>query len=143
MTMVLLLGLALIVGAVPARTLLPAVWPASVEELVLPDGRWILQPARWGLQPAGGDEVQARSRPLSVLEVHFEDGSRERGYVVDRTAGPDGVLILQTGPKRQRIVPESALAFAFYPNDMRLGQRLELALARLKRRAVSQTPSPR
>lgn len=141
--MMLLIGLALIVGAVPARTLLPAVWPASVEELVLPDGRWIFQSARWHRQTAGRDEVQARSRPLSLLEVQFHDGSLERGYVIDRTHGPDGVLILQTGPKRQQIVPESALAFAFYPNDLRLGQRLELALERLKRRVVSQKPLPR
>lgn len=140
---VLLAGLAFAAGALPMRTLIPTVWPGPVEEWVLADGDWILQPSSGNSLPASSAGVRARTRPVSVIEVQFRNGDRERGYLIDKTSGPDGALIVQTGPDEQRIVPVATLAGTFYPNNTPGIERLRLALARLKERSpVSRTPSP-
>lgn len=141
--MVLLFGPVLILGALPARSLVPEVWPRPVEELVLADGSWIIQPVRWNPWGGPGGEVRARTRPWSVLELQLRDGSRLRGYLIEQTAGPAAALVLQTGPDQQQTVPLASTVFKFKPNNMRWRQRLRLAWARLNARlTVSQTPSP-
>lgn len=69
-----------------------------------------------------------------MLEVELQDGSRERGYLINQTEGPDGQLTLQTGPGQHRLLPLSDMKFLFYPNDLSWRQRLVLALDRLQQR---------
>lgn len=139
---ILLVGPVMVIGVLPVRTLVPEVWPRPVEELVLTDGSWILQPAGWIPFSAPGGDVQARTRPLSVIEVELRDGSRERGYLIDKTSGPDGQLTLQTGRGQQRTLPVSTTTLIFSPNDMPWNRRIRLALARLKNRLpVNRKPS--
>ncbi|MCA1780536.1 MAG: hypothetical protein LC637_14500 [Xanthomonadaceae bacterium] len=141
-TLVLLVAVIALIGILPARPLLPAVWPRPVEELVLPDGRWVFRPAPWHFLAAGADESRARTRPLSLLQVQLSDGSNEHGYIVAQSSGSTGTLILQTGPGQQRSLPVSSVAFMFYPNDLPLGQRVRLARGRLQERLpFSRMPS--
>ncbi|MFW5815671.1 MAG: hypothetical protein ACOCVP_02325 [Wenzhouxiangella sp.] len=139
--MVLLSGPVLMMGALPARSVLLEVWPRPVEELVLADGRWVIQPARWNRWDGPDGEVRARTRPWSVLELQLDDGSRLRGYLIEQTPA---ALVLQTGPDQHHTVAVSSTAFKFTPNNMRWRQRMRLAWARLNARLpVSRTPSPR
>jgi hypothetical protein len=141
--MVLLIGPVVLLGVLPARPLVSAVWPGSIEERVLPDGSWRLEPVRWQSAFARNDAVRARTRPYSVVEVQLQDGSRERGYLISDTSGPDGELTLQTGPDQHRVLPLSATRFRFYPNDMLWRERLRLAAIRLQDRLpLTQMPSP-
>jgi hypothetical protein len=141
--MVLLIGPVVLLGVLPARPLVSAVWPGPIEELVLPDGRWRLEPVSWQSSFSRNNALRARTRPYSVIEVQLHDGSRERGYLISQNPGADGQLKLQTGPGQHKVLPLSTTRFRFYPNDMFLRERLRLALSRLQDRLpLKQMPSP-
>jgi hypothetical protein len=140
-TVLLIVGPVLLVALLPLRPLVLAVWPAPVDEVVQPDGRWILVPwlrAPWLVDDFGmaREVVGVRTRPLSLVEVQFHDGVRVHGYLVDRTGSSDigSSLLLETGPDDRRLLRVTDLAFVFYPNDMSLTDRVWLAWERLKQR---------
>lgn len=130
-TFVLLLGPVVLIGLLPTRPLVSEVWPQPVEEWVLDDGHWILQPAPRSLNQEQTDQLRVRTRPLSVLAAQLDDGSRVHGYLLERVEDGD-TLVLQTGPETIEALPVARLTWLYHPNDMSFSERLRLAFARLR-----------
>ena len=132
-TVFLMVGPVLLIGLLPVRPLILAIWPAPVEEIVGLDGRWNLVPVLQGSSVVNDDDIRARTRPISVVEVQLNDGHRVHGYLIDRVGNEDtdAALLLATGPESRKILPVAELTFVLYPNDMSWSDRFGLAMMRL------------
>jgi len=135
-TAILLLGPITIITLWPLRPLLIAVWPVPVEELVTTDGGWILAPAIGGQNRPHESTIQARTRPLSLVELETVHGERIYGYVIERgeLAAGGYAVTLKTGPDRVQVIPDADLAAVLHPNDMTVADRFRLALGRIRNR---------
>lgn len=136
-----MVGPVLLVSLLPLRPLILAVWPAPVDEIMQPDGSWVLDPLFRADPVVDGhrrshEVAGVRTRPLSLVEVQFHDGFRVHGYVVDRieNSTTETSLLLATAPDDRRLLPLNDLAFVFHPNNMSVSDRFRLAWDRLRQR---------
>ncbi len=135
-TLFLMVGPVLLIGLLPLRPLILAIWPAPVEEIVRLDGRWSLVPVLPRSLAVDDGDIRARTRPMSLVEVQLRNGDRVHGYLLDRIDSADtgAALLLATGPKSRKLLPVAEQLFVFYPNDLSWSDRFRLAMTRLRHR---------
>lgn len=135
--LVLFVGLVLLLvlaAAFPARPALLNAWPFPVEEVVLPNGEWILQPIGTPFADPTRSPGRARTRPRSLAAVELVDGSVHYGFVLERPADGEGYLLIQVEPDRQLRLTKSEVEEISRPNALTPAQRALRTMMRLLRR---------
>lgn len=132
-----LLAALVAVTLVPARHALLEIWPARVQELVLPDGELRFRQAT---EPNLNPPVLASSYPLTLLALEFEDGRVDHGFLIHRDVETRTWWVRSVDGLQA--VDAQSLHRHYAPNAMDPGERLALMRERvIERRAGRLLPS--
>lgn len=112
---------------IPARHGVLELWPARVDELVLPDGS--LRFRAGSVLAAPAQPVLTASQPLSLLALELHGGDLVYGYLL--SAPTETPMLLDTGTDERLSIASDRVRRAYHPNAVSLPGRVRLMLSRL------------